>query len=570
VIPLRQYGRELTRGLSLLPHSPPLVSAPEARLMVSWWNCEIRIWRVKSQADGAGKPKVIARLALKGDENITSVSITADGNLLAVATASGVKLFGLSAANPAAGTALRIRKLITPTTVGAKLVRFSADSKWLAIVSTENHVHLGRIKSEDESEKPYVLPHLLRLHRLSREDTPRDQLNGSENHYSRSITHVEFSPDSDFLAVADLAGYIDTWVTEGHEDITAPEVDIAESVSGSSAEDDDDSDDSDDLEGEDQITASKRRVTIFGQRWIRNPSAHLFPRLDTTPLLLSFRPNPNGSTRPEPNGNPAVHPTRHNPHPHSHDLPETDAQLLIVSAKHQLYLFDVMAGRLSDWSRKNPPSRYPSQYRLLDGPAKGCVWDMAEGNSRLWLYGEKWLFMFDTSKDFPRVTNTQAEQSVQDTDVAEKVSSKKRKRESLREALGKSNSGAGDAAPQNEVPVPKARKFDGGNADDASNSVWFDLNRDGRAAASDDDFEDDIEMSSVKPVTGDQAEDNGGKGSEEDTLPDQKSWWHTFKYRPILGIVPVGGGEDQPLEVVLVERPSWDLDLPPRFVGTHE
>lgn len=42
--------------------------------------------------------------------------------------------------------------------------------------------------------------------------------------------------------------------------------------------------------------------------------------------------------------------------------------------------------------------------------------------------------------------------------------------------------------------------------------------------------------------------------------------WMTYKYRPILGMVKIGGDEDEekgesdsPLEVVLVERPMWDL-----------
>jgi len=70
--------------------------------------------------------------------------------------------------------------------------------------------------------------------------------------------------------------------------------------------------------------------------------------------------------------------------------------------------------------------------------------------------------------------------------------------------------------------------------------------------------------------------------------------WHTFKYRPILGIVPldeyVEEGEDRSIvesdgvnggpvddsgtgfgvEVALVERPLWDLDLPPRYQGDQE
>jgi U3 small nucleolar RNA-associated protein 4 len=35
-------------------------------------------------------------------------------------------------------------------------------------------------------------------------------------------------------------------------------------------------------------------------------------------------------------------------------------------------------------------------------------------------------------------------------------------------------------------------------------------------------------------------------------------------------MLPIGGSVGQTPEVVLVERPSWDLDLPARFVGSHE
>ncbi|KAF2856675.1 small nucleolar ribonucleoprotein-like protein complex subunit [Plenodomus tracheiphilus IPT5] len=555
VVPLRQFGKELSRGLPALPPTPPLVSAPEARLLVSWWNTEIRIWRVKPQNDGTDKPKVVARLALQGEENITSVSISRDGGLLAAATASEVKLFQLLHPQPGAGVALRIRKLEMPSIAGANIVNVAANGKWVAAATATNDIQLVRIvRSDDPSDAPRPLDKVQHLHRLPRADAIPNPLNGPSGSYERSIIHTDFTRDGDVFAVVDLAGHIDTWVTEGHEDSTAPEIDIDDS--SPAAVDDDES-------GDDEEDEIEEQITFLGQRWIQNPSSHLFPRLDATPVLLSFRPNSTESAKPEPNGNPAVHPTRHNPHPHSHDLPTAEHSLLLVSADHQLYLFDVMSGRLSEWSRRNPQSSYPREYKQLDLPAKGCIWDISDSQQRIWLYGEKWLFMFDLTKDF----------STSDAENA-----KKRKREAL-----KHSSGAGGAVPQVEAPVTKMRKFQGTPADETAQSKWVDVNAIGATTVVDE--EDDEEESGQplatfrRPSTTNGQHVNGdltngdleGREVGEATDTRKQSWWHTFKYRPILGMVQISGDDTfHAPEVVLVERPSWDLDLPPRFVGMHE
>lgn len=542
--------------------------------MVGWWNCEVRIWRVKSQPDGAEKPKVVARLALQGDENITSVAISRDGHLLSVATAKEVKLFQFTKSKASPGSGLRIRKLEAPSMAGARLVRFSADAKWLAVITAANEIQLARIiNSEDAYERPRVVRQLLKLHRLKRDHQIRDSLNGPLGAYNRAVTCAEFSSDGSIFAVADLCGYVDTWVTEGHTDPTAPEADVDESPSSASSSDDDD-------ESDDEQEPAK--VTILGQRWIRNPSGHLLPRLDSTPLVLSFQPRARDSGRPEPNGNPAVHPTRHNPHPHSHDIPNTEQHLLVVSEGHRLYHFDILAGRLSDWSRRNPPSSYPPQFRLLDDPVKGCTWDVSGENCRLWLHGEKWLFMFDLSKDFPLSGSTEASQLTNGAGDEGVVALKKRKREPIQEVSRRNNSGAGDAVPEKEAPVTKMRKFNSGKSDESSKTTWIGTHNTREAA--DEDSEDihqalasargsrkDVAASATEHtvLNGDYFPDDSEPGSREEKKRSNEPWWHTFKYRPILGVVPVGGGS-QPLEVVLVERPSWDLDLPPRFVGSHE
>ena len=72
--------------------------------------------------------------------------------------------------------------------------------------------------------------------------------------------------------------------------------------------------------------------------------------------------------------------------------------------------------------------------------------------------------------------------------------------------------------------------------------------------------------------------DGEGAQREEETPDEEKPppHWHTFKYRPILGIVPLGtaaeGGEGGTgrVEVALVERPLWEMELPARYQGDQE
>jgi U3 small nucleolar RNA-associated protein 4 len=54
----------------------------------------------------------------------------------------------------------------------------------------------------------------------------------------------------------------------------------------------------------------------------------------------------------------------------------------------------------------------------------------------------------------------------------------------------------------------------------------------------------------------------------ESVIDTSRYWWHTYKYRPIMGVVPIDG--DAGLEVVLVERPMWEMELPPRYFGDQD
>ncbi|KAF7564216.1 uncharacterized protein PtrM4_153650 [Pyrenophora tritici-repentis] len=359
VVPIRQFGRELSRGLPALPPTPPLTSAPDARLLVSWWNTEVRIWRVKPQDDGTEKPKVVARLALQGEENIISVSIS--------------------------------------EMVGFWLLQ---QPVWLSCSSC--YIHRQELGRSTYTKARYAFDcgyasrigeSTASLSTRSRYDYPQftERPSGS---YERSIAHANFSKDGNVFAVVDLAGYVDTWVIEGHEDATAPEIDV-----------DDSSPAMEDADGSDDEEESYEQITYLGQHWIRNPSGHLLPRLDATPVLLSFQPTPDASTQPVPNGNPAVHPTRQNPHPHSHELPTGDYPPPCLSNTNSLEL-DV-----SRLVAKKPAFQLPTRIQATRPPRQRLYLDISASTSqrRVWLYGEKWLFMFDLGKDL-NTTVSDAEQ----------------------------------------------------------------------------------------------------------------------------------------------------------------
>lgn len=46
VLPLREFGKEHHRKLSSLPQIPQLTSAPSSRLVMSFWDREVSLWRV--------------------------------------------------------------------------------------------------------------------------------------------------------------------------------------------------------------------------------------------------------------------------------------------------------------------------------------------------------------------------------------------------------------------------------------------------------------------------------------------------------------------------------------------
>ncbi len=508
ITPLREFGKEYHRKLSYTPQVSPIASA--GSLLVSWWNNEILIWRVnrpRQQASEISFPeaetsyKTLARLTVKGDENIASVSISPSGTSLAVATSAEVKLFKLLQREKR--DVFKIRKMEVPhhfSVSGARLVLFSPDSKWLLTISPDHTLGLTRLIMDAEMQQSSLLRTRVNLQRIHRHRTTQNSLNGSWGSYDATITRAAFSHDSRLLAVSDLSGHIDTWVLEGHEDLIAPTVEVAGHASSDSTSDSGSESDVDD----DSDAGGKSITIIYGQHWARNPLGHMIPRLPSSPLILSFRPpspSPSVDTPHHtslPNGNSAVHPTPYHPQSRSNSLPGAgEDRLFILTASHEVYEFEVRRARLSDWSRRNA-GFLPEEFRIQGERAVGCLWDVAERRERVWLYGSNWVAMFDLAQDFPRPKSVRGE--INGLPSAEKrgdgrceANTRKRKRDALQESYGKRHTtGAGGRVRDDELgggfASRKMRKLDaeGGFEEMDLEGPW-------RKAALDIDDEDSSE-----------------------------------------------------------------------------
>lgn len=510
--------------------------------------------------------------------------------MLAACTMSGVKLFRL---RPRPRNILKVSKVEIPSNigeVGARMVRFSPDGKWLLMIRANSSIQMCRLREDELVKKKLLIePRSIDLKRLSRDPIKLRLQYGSLGNYERSINRVAFSADSKVLVVGDLSGYLDSWVLEGHEDLTQDADEDVDVTEPSSSDD------------EDANEANHPQI-ILGQHWIRNPAASRIPKLSAAALILSFRPSKEQSTKLT-NGAIAVHPTRKTPHPHSHDLPDGEDRLFAFTCEHRMYEFNVLSGTLSKWSRRNFSSSLPQNFRDVKDRAMGSIWDISGTRERIWLYGSSWLWMFDLSTDFPIATGL-GKQDLDDNVLPrlDAVNSLKRRRDSdeSHTEAGKGNTGAGDKIPHSELVIGIGRKFRKMEGPETSNSRWISADLEPVRASDDDEDEYDTANQSAlldlrrssggnTTVTDSLAEDHvapDGVALAQRGISQTRPYWGTHIYRDILGIVNLGGGPEQhdehlgqtlsgddvprAVEVALVERPLWEVDLPPRYHGNQE
>ncbi|OQO12703.1 hypothetical protein B0A48_02166 [Cryoendolithus antarcticus] len=533
VTPLREYGKENLRGLSSLPSHAPVVSAPKARLLVCWWGKEISVWRISRQNALEALPeqqrsrRLVAKISLDTRDNLTDVAISPEGRVLGAATHSEVKAFQLRKRLDSDG--LAVRKLTVPEDMadsGARRLQISPDGLWLAAVTPESEIQVVRITNDADNPKQLtILDNVVELDRQRRRQTKPS----ATKTYERTINTLTFNPDSSIIAISTQQPQ--PWTSRPTTPTRTP------SIAASSNSDSSDSDDDD-----------ESSPIFHGQHWAPNPSGHLLPKLDSGPLILTFRPEPRASlTNGTVNGNPGVHSTRNNPHAHSHELPRGPHRLLVLTSAHKIYELDILAGKFTDWSRRNTASTLPEEFTKIRERAMGAVWDVnATGRERVWLYGSTWVFMLDVGRDFAPLASLDGGKKRRASELGgEEDSAETRKR------LKGSGAGSRVAAWQVGDSITRTSK---GETQTVELVRRVKSEDDEDAVMDDEEDEDEVEGEQlrVSRLANGETEAKSEEGSAA------KRWWSTFKYRPILGMVPLedegrSGGEGM-LEVVIVER----------------
>ncbi|KAK5050780.1 hypothetical protein LTR84_003339 [Exophiala bonariae] len=650
VTPIKRSQSEKHLTLSHLPQKPQISASTRSRLFISWWDNVIAVYHISRRRtpeqnffdseqfeaeDSSYEP--LTKVVLKGNHAIQDAQIANNGQLIIVITNDQVKLFQLRKTTVTGKPAIRTRQIELPsfiTRLGGRLGGFTPDGKWLYIVRNDNAIVLLKILLSSDPRQPPTAH--LKSTKLYRPSQPQPSTALGDHH--RIITQVSFSSDSRILAVGDLSGAINTWILEGHEDVDFVETISNRSDKSSGASSDASSDEEE--EDDDDIAP-----VVHGQKWIRNPSGPSLPQLDSAILMLTFRPSLPGSPSQSTSTNLGLHATRRNPHPVSQEFPTTDVKLVALTANHQLTEFEVMSNRLSDWTRRNPSRYLPSSFTRLKDRVMGSFWDVTDRRNRgerLWLYSHNYLFMFDMSRDLPRVIyhgnethKTPRTANSKDGNkttlgkyqVLDPIANGVQQSPSKTRSEKRSQSQSEDKAVQSTVGVKKRRRSrpfhkSSGAGDPiitaerpggfGSNVVKFQNNSDDEETFDIDTAMDEADNNTDDVDMGDYEENdalvimrrgeieaghdtNGADNESSNPKPSIRRPHHylTTEYTSILGIAVIGPDNSESmtttdpspehptnglttsqnnnngLELVIVERPMYDVEQVPRFDSTQ-
>jgi U3 small nucleolar RNA-associated protein 4 len=529
---------------------------------------------------------------------------------------------------------LKIQKVDVASEIsadGARIVSISPDLRWLSIVRPNSEIWLARIFPSSEKEKPRLHPKLVHAERAPRHTRYEKVSHGTLGNYERTIRSIGFSDDSKILASGDLSGCVDVWVLEDVS--TSGSQDSAKKTDGVTSSDDESSDDEDE------------QPIIEGQRWKPNPNESPIPRLPSGIVFVSFRPRGQVKTQALTNGNvngsssiggvddrlmvltsehhliefEALKGTfsewsRRNPKAY---LP---AEFTGVKDRAMGGLWDVSEGRERLWlygtswlwmfdlthdfpspgtdstdgpntsnsgqlvkatpqKRKRTLEDEDQEERRKYNSGAGDRIPMSQADVSLGIKIRKVVGHDESKEEWIQVDEPRRQRSANDDNDEDDFGHEDPFFGNDHSNFARLRRGEKNPDSQDGGLTPYKRLTNGVHADD--NKIFPDGEEDGTsfAVVVDNTLNGDDHHTPSKKNN--QNEGNGPSSSS--SSQPSRQWWHTYKYRDILGIVPLlshhspeknAVGKESTstslLEVAVVERPMWDMDLPGRYVRDYE
>ncbi|ANB15042.1 Utp4p [Sugiyamaella lignohabitans] len=153
------------RKIPITRHRPCVQAISEPRLLMLWNDQSVKIWKVDEyiepdaeslQSEEKGK-RLVAKITLNCEENVTSAALSENGSLLAVSTLAETKLFELTPSEN--GSRLLVQKSNEAnalSSLGASIIRFSQDSSKLIAVTPESDIVVYNVANDELIEESSV------------------------------------------------------------------------------------------------------------------------------------------------------------------------------------------------------------------------------------------------------------------------------------------------------------------------------------------------------------------------------------------------------------------------------
>ncbi|KAI5952642.1 UTP4 [Candida jiufengensis] len=199
---IQQFHDGKYKKLLINQQKSNIVLVPERKLVIMWQDQMIKIWKILE----SGKHKLISKLVLSDDENITSVDFS--GNLIAVAKMTSVKFYELDVVDEENHKYMinKIRDEKFDSLIsGAKKVKFIDDTRIL-ILTTDEELYEFKIDTENSHIE------LIDKIELIEQNTSTD--------FSSNINNLILTPDHKTIIISRFNGSVESYTTKESHIIT--------------------------------------------------------------------------------------------------------------------------------------------------------------------------------------------------------------------------------------------------------------------------------------------------------------------------------------------------------------